>query len=314
MVICSIGIVFTGIYNLYSAVLRGMGDSKSPLLFVFIATLLNVVLDILFVAGLHWNAAGAASATVIGQAVSVLLCSQFISKHEKKYGIHFKLKIFRVDKATSGQLLKIGIPMAIQGAAIQMSFVFVASMVNKLGVTVSASFGVMQKLRQIPGFVTQGMGMGTASMIGQNLGARQSKRVDKTAHACILVCAMVNLVFGILYLIGPQLCFRIFTQDRTVLVYAAAATMALSVELPAISVMPACNGLVSAQGFVQLSLAVAFLDAFAGRVFFCWLLGIYFQQGAFGFFLGYVLGTYVTAAIVFIYYRSGLWKNRKLLT
>ena len=87
----------------------------------------------------------------------------------------------------------------------------------------------------------------------------------------------------------------------------------LSAELPAKCVMPACNGLVSAQGFVALSMTVALLDAFAGRVFLCWLCGIALKMGAKGFFLGQILGTYVTASMVFVYFVSGLWRKRKAL-
>jgi Na+-driven multidrug efflux pump len=104
-----------------------------------------------------------------------------------------------------------------------------------------------------------------------------------------------------------------FTQEPTVLSYALICMISLTVELPGKCVMPACNALVSAQGFVQFSMAVAFLDAFAGRVFFCWLLGIALDFGALGFFLGYSIGTYLTAIPVLIYYISGLWKRRASL-
>lgn len=116
-----------------------------------------------------------------------------------------------------------------------------------------------------------------------------------------------------LFALAPVLCFRMFTQDEAVLVYAGICMFALVVELPGKCLMPACNALVSAQGFVKFSMVVAFLDAFAGRVLFCWLLGIVLDLGALGFFLGYSMGTYLTAIPVFVYYISGLWKKRSTL-
>lgn len=97
------------------------------------------------------------------------------------------------------------------------------------------------------------------------------------------------------------------------LAYARMCTLVLAIELPANVFMPACNSLVSAQGFVKLSFTVGIIDAFAGRVLFCWLLGSYLGLGAFGCFLGYIIGTYITAVVVAVYYFSGLWKKRAAL-
>lgn len=313
LIICGIGVLFTGLYNMFSSVLRGMGDSRHPLLFVVIATVLNVVLDIFFVAVMHWNVAGTALATVLGQFVSVVFSLVFLLKHADTYGIKFRRDSLRVDSETARQLVVIGFPFAVQMTAVQVSFLFVGRMINALGVTVSAAFGVMQKIRSIPGFITQGFGLGSASMIGQNLGAHKMERVNSVVKYCILFTAMIDIIFGSLYLLVPMFWFCIFTQDADVLSYAAMVMLALAIEIPASCFMPACNSLVSAQGFVRLSFTVAMLDAFAGRIFFCWLFGNFFHMQAFGYFLGYVLGTYVTSVIVLYYYVSGWWKKRATL-
>ena len=311
--ICSYGIIFTGLYNMFSAVLRGIGDSKHPLIFVVIASVINIILDIVFIAVFDWNVAGAALATVIGQFVSVLFCIHFLYHHSDELQFRFKLKDLIPHKGPAIQIIKIGIPLAIQSAAVQFSFLFVNSMVNSLGITISAAFGVAQKLRNIPGILTQGLGLGASSMIGQNFGSHKHDRVDSTVKWCLMFSSVINIVFGILFWFAPVFCFRLFTPDETVLAYSTICILALVIELPAKCAMPACNALVSAQGFVKFSIIIAFLDAFAGRVFFCWLLGIAFEMGALGFFLGYSAGTYLTAIPVFIYYISGLWRRRKTL-
>lgn len=313
LIICGIGMIPTGLYNMFSAALRGMGDSKHPLIFVIIATVINLILDILFITVLHLNVAGAAIATVIGECASVLFCFIFLLSHAQDFGISFNLSMLRIDRQNASQLVAIGIPMAVQMAAVQVSFLFVARMINALGVTVSAVFGVMQKIRSVPNFITQGFALGAASMMGQNLGAKQMNRVNLTVRYCILFTIAVNIIAGLFYLTVPTLCFQIFTQDATVLTYAGMTMLVLAIELPANCILPACNSLVSAQGFVQLSFTVAILDAFVGRILFCWLFGSFFGLGAFGYFLGYVSGTYVTALIVGIYYFSGLWRRRAAL-
>lgn len=312
--ICGAGMIFTGLYNMFSAVLRGMGDSRHPLLFVFIASVLNIILDVLFIAVFHWNVAGTAAATVIGQAVSVLFSIWFLRRHSEELHFHLELKDLLPDKPTAGQLVKIGTPLAIQSAAIQLSFLFVSRMVNSLDIlALSSAFGVTQKIRSIPTILTQALNLGASSMIGQNLGARQLDRVKSTVNWGLLFATVINAVFALLFFLFPVLCFRLFTADQDVLAYAVMCMFTLLLELPGRCLMPSCNALVSAQGFVQFSFAVAFLDAFVGRILFCWLLGIVFNLGALGFFLGYSAGTYLTAIPVFIYYISGLWKKRAAL-
>jgi len=313
MVICGVGVIFTGFYNMFSAVLRGLGDSRHPLLFVVIATSLNVILDIVFIAVLHWNVAGAALATVIGQAVSVLFSVWFLKSRERQFGLHFDMTRFRLEKDSAVMIIKLGLPMAIQSSAVQISFLFVARMINALGVVISAAFGVMQKIRSFPTFVTQGFALGAASMMGQNLGARKLERVDKVMKCCLLFTLAVDIIVAVLYLGFSEGCFRIFTQDVDVLSYARMTTLVLAIELPANIFMPACNSLISAQGFVKLSFTVGILDAVIGRIFFCWFLGSFCGMGAFGYFLGYIIGTYVTATVAAIYYFSGLWRKRAAL-
>ncbi|MBQ7534070.1 MAG: MATE family efflux transporter [Stomatobaculum sp.] len=313
ILICSAGVIFTGLYNMFSAILRGMGDSKHPLLFVLIASVLNIILDILFVAFFHWNVAGAALATVIGQAVSVLFSMYFLIRHRDTFQVDFRPHALRLDKSTAAQLSSIGIPMAANSAAINFSFLFVGSMVNSLGVLVSAAFGVIQKIRNFPNIITMGISQGVTPMYGQNLGAGKTDRVNETVKACLLCCSVICAAFAALFLLAPDFCFRLFTQDEEVLAYAGMSMFCLAIEMPAKALMPACSGLVNAQGFVQLSSTVALLDAFAGRVFLCWFCGFYLNLGAFGFFLGYVLGTYVTSLLVFVYYITGLWKKRAAL-
>ncbi len=313
VIICGCGTIFTGLYNMFSAIFRGLGDSRHPLLFVFIASVINIILDLLFVAVLGWNVAGAALATLLGQLASVVFSVVYLYRNPKLLPFPFRILEMRPHRETAGQITKIGIPLAIQSAAVQFSFLFVSGMVNTLGVDVSAAFGVAQKLRNVPGVLTQGLGLGTSSMIGQNLGAGNQKRVSQTINWCLLFTTIVNALFGVAFALTPVLCFRMFTQDEAVLAYAGMCMFTLVIELPGRCLMPGCNALVSAQGFVKFSMTVAFLDAFAGRVLLCWLLGIVLDMGAMGFFLGYSLATYITAIPVFVYYISGLWKRRSNL-
>ena len=311
--ICGIGMIFTGLYNMFSALYRGVGDSRHPLLFVAIASGINLVLDIVLVVCFGMGVAGAAWATVIGQAVSVLFCVRFLHRHPQILGFQYHLYSLIYDPHEGRVMIRIGIPMALQSGAIQTSFLFVSGMINSGGLIASAAFGVTQKLRNLPGILTQGLGLGATSMIGQNLGAGKTERIRKIILIGILFCSVICGIFGMIFVLLPDTCFRLFTQDADVLSLAALCTMTLLIELPGKALMPSCNALVQAQGFAAFSLFIAILDAVVGRVFLCWLFGIYMGKGTAGFLLGYTLATYFTAIPLSFYFFSGLWKKRALL-
>lgn len=314
IIICGAGMVFTGLYNMFSAILRGCGDSRHPLLFVAIASVINIILDLLFIAGFGWNVAGAALATIIGQLFSVIFSFYFCKKHADALHFSLNLRELRIDSEANRQLIRIGVPLAVQSGAVQLSFLFVSRMVNTLGLTVSAAFGAAQKLRNIPGILGQGLSLGCASMIGQNWGARKNERVSSTVRWGLLYSFIINAVFTAIFAAAPILCFRMFTQDTSVLTYAPMCIFALIAERPGQWLMAPCNALVNAQGFVKFSIIVGFVDAFVGRIFLCWFFGTCLRMGALGFFLGYSGGTYLTAIPVFIYYVTGLWKRRSVLS
>ena len=313
ILICGLGIIFTGLYNMYSAVLRGLGDSRHPLIFVAIAVVLNIFLDLLFVGVFHWKVAGAALATVIGQAVSVIFSILYLTKHSREFNMDFNIRHQKTDKETMGLIAKMAVPLAIQSAAIHFSFLFVTALINTQGLAVSAAFAVFGKLEQIPGVITQGLGLGTSSMIGQNFGAGKTDRVSKTVWFCILFTMIIMVAFGLFFGLMPEFSFRLFTQDETVLAYAGLGVAVILLQVPARFVMGACNSLITAIGYIKLSFIIAIIDAFLGRVFICWLLGSALGLGTTGYFIGYGTGTYVTALLAFGYFLSGRWKKRKIL-
>ena len=313
MIICSAGLLFTGLYNMYSSVFRGLGDSMHPLFFVLIASAVNIVLDVVFVVLFRWNVAGAALATVIGQMVSAFVSHWYLMRHAGEYGLELKIHQMKMKREMSIKIIRIGIPGAVTVCAVQISFIFVARLINQLGVVMSAAFGVTQKLRNIPQILTQAFGMGATAMIGQNLGAHRQDRVSATVRWTIVYCGIINAVSALVFLTAPAVCFRAFTQEAEILSLAGMCMFCIAIELPGKTLMPGCSSLISAQGFVTFSLITGFIDAFAGRIFLTWLLGIHFRLGAFGFLLGNSLGTYLTAIPQFLYFISGLWKKRKNL-
>ena len=173
LIICTAGLVFTAGYNMVSAVLRGMGDSKRPFLFIAIASAVNLVLDYLFTGLMGFGVAGAAWATMIGQAVSFLFSLYYLYKHKENFGFNFKAESFRMKAKYVKMILNLGTPMAIQSGCINLSMLFVNSMVNNVGVVASATFGVGVRIDDIINKLSQGIQYAAMPMISQNIAAKE---------------------------------------------------------------------------------------------------------------------------------------------
>lgn len=212
--ICGCGIFFIVAYNLLAAVFRGFGDSKSPLLFVFIACIVNIVGDLVFVAVLHMDAAGAALATVMAQAVSVV-CA---------IGLLVKKKLpFTVQKSDFGfnlqcrKFLSIGLPLALQEFLTQLSFLALCAFVNRLGLEASSGYGVACKIVNFAMLIPSSLMQSMASFVSQNVGAGNQKRAKKAMFTGIGIgLAFGCVVFALVMLKGDMLA-GIFTTDSAVI-------------------------------------------------------------------------------------------------
>ena len=189
--ICGAGIFFIVAYNVLSAIFRGLGDSKSPLLFVLVACIVNVFGDLLLVAGLHLDAAGAAIATVAAQAVSVVCAVAMLLKKKKELQFKLQKSDFRLN-AQCRKFLAIGLPLALQEFLTQMSFLALCAFVNRLGLEASSGYGVASKIVNFAMLIPSALMQSMASFVSQNIGAGNKKR----ARQSMLTGIGVGLAFG----------------------------------------------------------------------------------------------------------------------
>lgn len=313
LVICGGGLVFTFGYNLFSSILRGMGDSKNPLIFIAIATVVNTALDLLFVGGLGWGVAGAAWATIIGQAVSFLFAVVFLYRRKAQFGFDFRLRSFRIVKRVCLEITKLGGVLAIQTAAIYISMMFVNSLINRLGVTASAAFGVGLKINDLITQGTFGINVACTTMIGQNFAAGNLERVKKTLFCAWLFAGICYGVFSICFALSPHGFFGAFTNDADVLALAPLFVRAALLSFPGFVIMRGTNGIVQGTGFALLGFCAAMLDAVILRICLSLLFGFGLHMGLGGFFLGFCLAVYGSALPQLIYFLSGKWKTRRLM-
>jgi len=313
LIICGGGMVFTAGYNMVSAVLRGMGDSKRPLLFIVIASVVNLVLDYIFTGLMGFGVAGAAWATIIGQAVSFIFSIYYLYKNKQEFGFNFKKESFKIKKNYTKMIVGLGTPMAIQSGFINVSMLFVNSLINEVGVVASATFGVGVRIDDIVNKICMGIQYAAIPMISQNIGAGKGDRAKKVVYYAWLYSGILTVFFIGLYMGFGEWLFKIFSDDPLVHGMSKTFVSAILWMFPAFALMRGSGAFIQGIGHSKLSMVLALLDGVLLRIGLSYLFGIVFHWGFYGFVLGYALAPYGFAIPSMIYFLSGKWKKRHTL-
>lgn len=212
-----IGMLFTSIYNVTSGILRAVGDSRTPFYYLMIATCVNIVLDIFFVGSLHMNVLGVALATIISQLISVVLIIFKMLKTTDVY--HLDIKALRIDRSILGEVLRLGIPAAVQSCLTSFSNLFVLRYQNTFGSIAMAGTGAAKKIEKFVSMVSNSIGQSTAIFVAQNAGAGKYKRTVHGLH-CILILAFISVaLIGLPIYIFAEPIVRLFTENAAAIVY-----------------------------------------------------------------------------------------------
>ena len=308
-VTCIVGLIFIYGYNIISAILRGMGDSRRPFVIIAIAALLNIVLDVIFVAGMNMAVFGAALATVISQAASFIIALVYLYLHKESFGFDFRPASFAIDRAALNKLVALGVPMAIQSAAINLSKIILTSWINLFGVVFSALAGIYNKINMMIGIVSNSFTTGGSTMVSQNLGAGKHERVPAILRV-VGVCGMiVSTVFSLALLFFSESIFDLFTSDTQVLSAASILVIPAVLNFYGSATRNISFSLINGSGNTKLNFAVAIIDGMISRVGIAALLGFGLGMGCQGFWYGDALAGFMPFAIGMCYYLSGRWRK-----
>lgn len=308
--VCMAGMIFTYGYNMGSAILRGMGDSKRPFVFISLAAILNLILDLVFVIAFKWGAFGAALATVISQAVSFVSCAVFIYKNRTYYEINVTARdFFHIDGEMLAELVKLGVPMAIKSAAVRFSKLFVNSWVNSYGVTVSAFSGIANKISTTSNQVSSAVNTAGSSMVGQNIGAKKYDRVKKVMVSIYKITLLVAAILSALFIIWPEQIYGIFTSEKAVIDLGVSYIPVIILVFFGNTARSGMNALINGSGNTAVNFVTAILDGIILRIGLGLLFGLAFNMGYLGFFLGDALAGFTPFFIGLVFYWSGKWKK-----
>lgn len=310
---CCMGIPFTYLNGGMSALLRGMGESKQPTVFITAAALSNIVLDLLFVAVLGMRAKGAAMATSIAQFIGCVWCLVFLYRNHTRFGFVMKAESFRMERKTLFTIIKLAAPAAVQTMVINISMLFVNAWVNAFGVVASAVSGVGSKLYSLFSIITHAMQSAVATFTGQNIAAGRHDRVRGTMYASTVYSMVFWLLSVGVCVFLPRQLFSLFTQEAAVLDMAQEYMFIQIFMYLGFALMNEPLGLITGVGHVNLNLAIAIADGVVARIGLSLLLGVGFGMGLHGYWWGQALAGFVSCIWGWVYFFSGRWENRKLV-
>jgi len=297
--ICSGGTIFIIAYNVLGSIFRGIGNSKVPLITVLIAAIFNIFGDLLFVAVFHMGAAGAAYATVISQALSVMLSFKIIRKTGLPF--HFGTADIRFDRGLIGKILSIGIPVAVQDLLVSISFLIIMGIVNAIGVVASAGVGVAEKLCAFVMLVPSSFMQSMSAFVAQNYGAGKPKRALQALRTGIAVSFGCGLVLGWLSFFHGSLLSSIFTNNADVIAASADYLKAYAIDCLFTAFLFCFNGFYNGIQRTKFIMFQGIIGAFCVRVPVSYMMSLQKPVSLFRIGLATPCSTLLQIILCFIY-------------
>ena len=311
-----IGIAGLAYYNILCGVLRGLGDSVSALLYLVVASLLNIVLDILFVAKLNMGVAGVALATVIAQAVSAVLCVRKLMKMKDLFD--FKLKYFKLDKEIAWNVIRLGLPSGITQAIMSMAMILVQALTNSFGEQFIAANVIIMRVDGFAMLPNFSFGTAMTTYAGQNVGAGQYDRVSKGAkQGTVMAIGTSVMITGAILLFGKYL-MGIFTDTTSLVELSMNMMRILAAGYIAVAVTQSLSGVMRGAGDTMTPMWISIVQTIIIRVPLAYGLVYLTKSDAYpngrleclfiSLLVSWVLGAILTA----IFYRRGKWSKNAL--
>jgi len=309
-------IIFAGLlatfgYNAISAILRGLGDSKTPLYILIAASLLNVVLDLVFVVVFHWGVSGAAWATIISQAGSFIGGLVYLDTRNKLVSLDLKKLIF--DRGIFKKSLEIGLPTGVQQVMVSVGMMALSRIVNGFGTSTIAAFAAASRLDTFASMPAMNLSQALSTFTGQNMGAGKTERVKRGHLSALFVGSAISVIAGAAMLIFGSSLMSLFTPDSEVILIGARYLAIVGATYVLFSTMFINNGVMRGAGDAFIPMINTILALWVVRIpcamFFTGVLGM----GSDGIWWSMPAGWLMGAAFSTWYYMGGRWKRKAIV-
>lgn len=312
LTVTSMGVFFIFIYNALAAIIRATGDSRTPMNFIIVACIMNIILDIVLIANFNMGAQGAAIATVISQATSAILCVTYMKRGN--FIFDFKFESFKIYKEELVHIIKLGLPMSIQNTITGLSFVFLTTLVNMTsGVIGSAAQGAVSRFNGFGIMPASAMSLALATVVAQNLGANQldrAKKAMKIGMGVAFACCVFVFAMAMLF---PTQILSVFGDDVEMLKIGAEYMRHFAFDFLFVPFLFCLNGFFMGSGATKFSMFNNILASVVIRVPVAYFLAITLNLGITGIALAIPISTFSALLIATGYYFSKKWMKIKLV-
>ncbi len=310
LTICFIGIPFITAYNIISSIFRGMGDSKSPMYFVAVACIINIVLDYIFIGLLGFSASGAALGTTLSQTISVIVALLYITK--QKTGINLSFKNLKPQKEIMKNLLKVGVPVAFQDGFVQIAFILITVIANKRGLNDAAAVGIVEKIIGILFLVPSSMLSTVSALSAQNIGAGKHERATLTLKYAVLITVIFGTISSIAMQFVASNAVGLFTHDEQVIVLGSQYLRSYVWDCIFAGVHFSFSGYFCAYGLSSISFIHNLISIIVARIPLAYLASKYFKDTLFPMGIAAPVGSALSVIIcVSVFIWMSKYKNKK---
>ncbi len=307
--ICSCGIFFICGYNAISAILRGYGDSKRPMMFIGLACVLNIVGDVVFTGILGMGVAGVAIATIGSQAVSMICAIWYLNRNQ--FIFTFTIKNLRIDRDKVKELARVGIPISLQECMVRLSFLYLTSVTNRLGIYAAAAVGVASKYDVFAMLPATSIANALAAITAQNYGAGRPERAKKSLFAGLSFAVAASAVFWLWAQVSPQTMIGVFTDDSSIISAGIPFFKSCSYDYLAVSFVFCLNGYLNGRSKTIFTMISCCFGALALRMPLIWLVYTYWPDNLFriGTIAPLVSGFMACYTLLYVFY--GFHRDKK---
>lgn len=301
-------ITFFG-FNGTSAVLRGLGDSKTPLYFLIISSVLNIILDLLFIVVFKWGIAGAATATIISQGFAFIAAIIYLNKYHKIINISFRNIEF--DKSILIKTLKIGLPTGFQQSFVALGMMALLRIVNDFGTSAIAAYTVGSRIVSFITMPALDFSSALSTFVGQNIGANKLNRVKKGFLASLLMISIISVSITIIVMLFASNIMAIFSPDSEVIKIGTSYLMIVSAFFIFFSTMFIIQGLLRGVGDTLIPMFITLIALWFIRIPFSYFLSQ--KIGLNGIWWGIPIAWFISFLLSYIYYLTGKWKTKVVI-
>jgi putative MATE family efflux protein len=305
----ALGFIFFFGFQGTSAIMRGLGDSKTPFYFLGGSTLMNIALDLIFVLVFHWGIKGVAAATVISQAAAFFAIIFYMNRYHKFLDFHPRR--MRFDKTIFRKSLKIGLPTGFQQTFVAVGFMALYRIVNMFGTSTIAAYSVAIRIDSFAAMPAMNFSAALATFVGQNIGAGKMERIHKGLVATLLMANTVAIIISVLALLFAEPLMQIFTKDAGVVEIGKHYLLIVPLFYMVFATMFSINGVMRGAGDTMVPMFISIISLWFVRIPVSWFLSLKF--GAIGIWWGIPVAWFVGLLLAFTYYKTGRWKSKAVV-